>query len=306
MFVLAGTLGGIRAGTIPDAPKPTEQHSEDKSNLEDQEEETESGPSRVRETIEALPDELPMLRGEIRKAVPTLRTESVPTHEIETDINPFLSPDHAKAYVVHLMNEVKRECIDTPLTQTPDKWLDGLIGLTVSPGTSPDVNSINLRFDEFGDAPIEDVASELPSFEQDHTFEETLQAEDVKSEHDDGNELTGVEIDVSDKPIESEEQAGTDEPTLVEDQPMQKSWHEFMEAKFFPDTETMELSPAASMQNLLPTIIVSGSGSEIESVFRDYYAAIELAHAYLETGMTRKEIKTIMDKKFEKQKKKQP
>lgn len=306
MFVLAGTLGGIRAGTHSETNKPAELHADNPSDSTDQDETMKTEPTQIREAIEKLPDELPMLRGEIRDTVPKPTTEPAPTVNIEKQINPFLSPDHAKAYVVHLMHEVKRECVDTPLAQTPDEWLNGLIGLTLSPGTSPDANSINLRFDEFGDAPIEDITSELPSSEQDHTFEEALQAENVESEHNDENEPTGVETDESDKPIELEEQAGTDEPTLVEDQPMQKSWHEFMEAKFFPDTETMELSPAASMQNLLPTIVASGSGSEIERVFREYYAAIELARAYLETGMTRKEIKTIMDKKFEKQKKKQP
>ncbi|MEK7451869.1 MAG: hypothetical protein AAB664_00870, partial [Patescibacteria group bacterium] len=180
---------------------------------------------------------------------------------------------------------------DPLLTQNPNQLFDGLIGLTVQ----SDGQAIDVQIDEFGYEPTEE--SNMP---------EALNSDtDPQKEVEDIDE--GSIEDAHEEVVEDTEQ---DEQTKEDDIPNQeteaKNWNHLFETKFFPETETVVITPGQFLYDLLPTLVLSGTPSENESLFLSYFEAIHMARAYLEAGMTREEVKKIMDEKFEDQKKKTP
>ncbi len=267
LFGLAAATGIHAAIPSEEARPRAEQQAEENPKQKTSEDEPQNElPKKndLAQLVEALPRQnLPPLRGEIYPAP----SEPTPASSVETRINPFLNADHAKAYLVYLMRGIKRDCIDKTLAQNPSQLMDGIIGLTVSPGE----NWFNLHLDEFGDMQKDDTSLDTGSEEDafPETDEETIPTE-----------------------------------ATPEDNTIEKGWNGLMEAKMFPDTETMELSPTQSMDDIIPIIVISGTGSEMEALFREYLTAIKLANDLNKTEMSRAEIKKIMEKKFEKHLKK--
>ncbi|MEK7452336.1 MAG: hypothetical protein AAB664_03275, partial [Patescibacteria group bacterium] len=110
LFGLAGILG-IHDGLDQEPsnkPKEAQVAKEFPEEQEKNEMNSTTDSKRFAKEIETITSKkLPPLRGEIHPAV-DLKTPPA----FETRINPYLGPDHAKAYLVHIFRGIKQECVD--------------------------------------------------------------------------------------------------------------------------------------------------------------------------------------------------
>jgi len=185
----------------------------------------------------------------------------------DTQINPYLNAEQAKAYFASVLQGMKRDSIDKTVPPDPSQIADGKIGIT----SSITEKGFAFRLDEFGDLQKDDTSLDTGS--QEDTFP------------DDGEKIA---------PVVAKPESDTPE----------KGWNGILEAKLSPETKTMELSPTQNMADVMPTITVSGTGTEMKIAFQEYLSAIKIANDLDKTEMSRTEIKKIMEQKFEKQLKK--
>jgi len=90
---------------------------------------------------------------------------------------------------------------------------------------------------------------------------------------------------------------------VITNEEQEKSWQQFCDFYFRPETESMELVADPSLQDIIPTVTVTGVGPHQQEAIRQFQETIALVRIYLQAGMERQIIIQLIEQKKEKNKK---
>lgn len=186
----------------------------------------------AKKTLDDLPTNLPTLKQP---------TENTPVKHIEFNLNPFLNLDHAKGFVMRIIDNVTKPCVDKITHLLPDLLPQGTIGMTVTDVSTPNEQIFRIRLDQV---------------------------------------------------VTTDEQ--------------EKSWEQFYELIFHPESETTELLVEPALKDLIPAITITGHSSDLEASIQHFQEMITLARLYLQAGMEREAIAKLIAEKMKKEDKKEP
>lgn len=79
---------------------------------------------------------------------PLKKQDTAPQTQEQTDLHPFLSLDHAKEFVTHIMEGVSKKCVDKIMHLMPDLLPKGTVGISVTDVSTPDEQIFRVRLDQ--------------------------------------------------------------------------------------------------------------------------------------------------------------